>query len=170
MIVLPQKLPFFLMDVEEHTLVKKTTIDLIEGMGTFSYKNDNQTISSTDWHLSPSHPRPYYEPIKHILQGVCAYITKKMEYEYPLNIQNYWYQKYNQGDSHPWHVHQNSNFSSVYYLNLPEGCSKTTFKILDEEFSIDVKEGQILSFPGIAMHCSKPNQSKDPKIIISFNI
>jgi hypothetical protein len=169
MIVIPQKPPFFLTDVKEHAALKKKIISSIEAMGTFSYDNGNQKIFSTDWHLAPNYPRPYYELIKPILQGVCDNIRKKMGYEDELNVQNYWYQKYNQGDSHPWHVHLNSNFSSVYYLSLPEGCAKTTFKILDEEFLIDVKEGQILSFPGIATHCSKPNESKEPKIIISFN-
>lgn len=163
------KLPFFLTNVKEHTSLKKKIIDSIEGMGTFSYVNGHQQISSSDWHLAPNYPRPYYELIRPILQGVCADIRKKMDYEDELNVSNYWYQKYNQGDSHPWHVHLGSNFSNVYYLNLPGGGAKTTFKVFDEEFSIDVKEGQILSFPGIVTHCSKPNESKESKIIISFN-
>jgi hypothetical protein len=169
MIALLRELPFFIKDIKEHDSLKGEIISAIEGMGAFSYINNDQKISSTDWHLVSNYPRPYYALVKPILQGICMDISKKMGYEEELTVRNYWYQKYNQGDSHKWHMHLGANFSSVYYLNLPEGSSKTTFKILDKEFSIDVKEGQILSFPGIATHCSKPNESKEPKIVIAFN-
>ena len=61
-------------------------------------------------------------------------------------------------------------FSCVYYAALPEGASLTTFKLLGKEFSIEVKEGQVLVFPAPFLHCSKPNQSNAEKIVVAFNI
>ena len=61
-------------------------------------------------------------------------------------------------------------FRSIYYVSLPEGVSKTTFRLRDEEFSIDVKEGDVLTFPASMMHCSKPNQSYEQKVVVVFNI
>jgi hypothetical protein len=92
-----------------------------------------------------------------------------MEYTTDLSVYNYWFQMYSKGDWHAWHNHLGANFSNVYYLNLPEGAAKTTFKILGKEFSIEVKEGQVLSFPGIVNQCSKPNPSEEPKVVIAFN-
>jgi mannose-6-phosphate isomerase-like protein (cupin superfamily) len=169
MIEILQRLPFFITDVKEHVKLKKRLIENFDAMGTFSYIDVAQKISNTDWHLGSGFSRPYYDLVQPIFQSVCKDIQKKMHYPDPLDVTNYWYQKYNQGDSHKWHVHKNSNFSSVYYVSLPEGSAKTTFKVLGEEFSVDVKEGQILSFPGMVPHCSKPNLSEEPKIIISFN-
>jgi uncharacterized protein YjlB len=41
---------------------------------------------------------------------------------------------------------------------------------MGEEFTIDVEEGDILTFPGSVIHCSKPHQSNDIKTVVSFNI
>jgi len=60
-------------------------------------------------------------------------------------------------------------YSNIYYLDLPEGTSKTTFKFIDKEFEVDVEEGDILTFPGSMLHCSKPNTSEHTKTVIAFN-
>jgi hypothetical protein len=39
--------------------------------------------------------------------------------------------------------------------------------LFEEEFSVDVKEGQILIFPSMYLHCSKLNMSDDSKLIIN---
>jgi hypothetical protein len=44
------------------------------------------------------------------------------------------------------------------------------FELFGEAFEIDVKEGVVLIFPSFLKHCSKPNESKHTKTIISFNV
>ena len=36
------------------------------------------------------------------------------------HIQNTWYQQYKQNDKHDWHCHNESNWSNIYYLELPK--------------------------------------------------
>ena len=50
-----------------------------------------------------------------------------------------WYQQYLNGDTHGWHIH-GQHFTGVYYLEFPDGCSKTEvcspFNLKSKCFSI----------------------------------
>ena len=91
----------------------------------------------------------------------------------PDNLRTYnqvWYQQYKKGDYHGWHRHPNNTFSNVYYVSLPKNSASTSFRYSGKEFEINVKEGQILTFPSYLEHCSKPNPSDQIKTVISFNL
>ena len=88
---------------------------------------------------------------------------------YKQKLANFWYQQYEHGDYHDWHLHPSVLFSSVYYLELPEGTSKTEFKTPQQTFSIDIKEGEILTFPSFFFHRSAINKSTQRKTIIASN-
>ena len=80
-----------------------------------------------------------------------------------------WFQVYKKDNYHSYHTHD-SNFTNVMYLNLPNNNLKTKIKGPKERsVEFDVKEGQIISFPGYLWHSSPVNKSDLEKIIISFN-
>ena len=81
-------------------------------------------------------------------------------------VQNIWYQQYNSNDEHDWHTHTGSHYTNIYFVELPDKDMKT--EILDMA-NIDVKEGDIISFPAFIFHRSKPNKSNKRKTVISFN-
>jgi len=82
-----------------------------------------------------------------------------------LVIEESWYQIYNKNNFHELHTHSGTNFTNVFYLQLPDKKNSTFI----ENESVDVLEGSLITFPGFIPHESKPNLSDTPKIIISFN-
>ena len=174
--IINQNIPFFLFDVKEHLIIKPLILEDIKSMGLHSLIDNKglQKISNTDWHLSPQKERPYWSKVAQPFDFIIRELEKQFYVDNSINakftIANYWFQQYNYEDYHAWHNHGQSSWSCVYYVELPTDSVKTSFKLFEKEFSIDVKEGQLLIFPGIYMHDSKPNTSKNIKTIISFNI
>ena len=160
---------FVLSDVPNHQELKQQILDAIKKMGTHSSIMETSAICNTDWQLSPNTLRPYFSIVQPVFEEHLKKICALYQIKTTARLGNFWFQQYALGDFHRWHLHPNSAYSSVYYVELPEGSSKTTFKFLNQEFEIDVKEGQILSAPSILTHCSKPNKSKQIKTIIAFN-
>ena len=173
MVLLTHPSNFVLTKLEEHTSIKELLMQEINKLGTHSlienFGNVNQQISNTDWHLGPTIKRNYINIFSPIVNIHCENVVNSLKLPFSIIAGSIWFQQYAPTDFHDWHVHANCLYSNVYYLDLPEGSSKTSFKILDEEFEIDVEEGDILTFPGSVMHCSRPNKSKNTKTVISFN-
>lgn len=162
---------FFISDVENHENNKKALLEEIEKMGRFTFCNKKQNISNTNFHIKDGaiEDTTVFDSIfVHIALAHLEQIRKRFEYE-EMFLENYWYQQYEKNDYHGWHNHNRCIFSSVYYVELPDGCSKTTFMIDGKEKQIDVKEGQILTFASYIRHCSKPNKSDKRKTVIAFN-
>lgn len=171
--ILKQSVPFILDSVKEHSAMKQTILASIKSMGTHSLiePNNYQEISNTDYHLSQKYRRHYM----HLMQSiVIEHLDRVIEILRPpegvnLISTSIWFQQYQKDNYHGWHWHEDCQYSSVYYLDLPEGSSNTTFKYLDEEYDVPVVEGDILTFPSSVFHCSKPNKSDKVKTVISFN-
>jgi hypothetical protein len=83
-------------------------------------------------------------------------------------ITNAWFQQYKKNSYHEYHNHTQTNFTNVYFLELPDTNFKTIIKIENKEYEYKVKEGQLITFPAHLLHTSKPNGYKR-KTIISFN-
>lgn len=162
---------FFITDVKNHESNKKIILEEIKRMGSFSFCNEKQNISNTNFHIIDGaimDAKPFESVFIPVAMTHLEQIRKKFGYD-NIFLENFWYQQYEKNDWHGWHNHNNCIFSSVYYLELPDGCSKTTFMIDGKEKEIDVKEGQILTFASYIRHCSKPNKSNKRKTIIAFN-
>ena len=88
-----------------------------------------------------------------------------------IEITDLWFQIYKKGDYHTIHTHPNTNLTNVFYVNLPNTEVKTEIFLPNKEiFSINVREGDILTFPAYYAHRSPVNIFKEDKIIISFNM
>jgi hypothetical protein len=165
-----QKCNFYLYKVDTHAEIKPKILSDIASMGVHSLIEHDQKISNSDWQLSRNYSRPYIQRIEGLISQHLAKLTQiaNIPTNSSLNFNNYWFQQYAEGDYHDWHIHKNSTYSNVYYVDLPQGAAKTTFRFREEEFSVDVEEGYILTFPSSFLHCSKPNKAST-KTIISFN-
>ena len=86
-----------------------------------------------------------------------------------IKIQALWFQQYYQNSFHGWHTHGN-NWTSVYYLDLPDDSPKTELIINDKLVIPEISEGDIITFPSHIIHRAAPNKSSLPKTIISWNM
>ena len=164
-------IPILKHKVSNHRLIKQLILNAIKKMGTYSFINNYQRITNTDWHLSNEFDRPYYEYVSPIIDNVRNEVSQYFKYnEDKITLTNCWFQQYAKNDYHLWHSHGRSTFSCVYYVSLSDDNPKTLFRIGADEFSVEVKEGEILTFPSFLEHVSKENTSDLIKTVVAFNL
>jgi len=153
--------PLFVHNVNEHQVHKNKLINFFKLIP----QNKLETVSHSDWNLSNDIKKNW---IDYFYQNVFLDFKINFYNNYNENIVllNTWFQWYEKGDLHDWHIHGDCHFTNIYYLNLPNKDTKTCFK---NEKQLNIKEGQIISFPSYWKHSSPINKFKEPKIIISFN-
>lgn len=166
------EIPFLIFEVEDHLAIKDKILDSIQTMGKHCLVYQNDNIANTDWHRSSNVHRPYYQHVEKIFKNVADFVNKKFNYIEPDTVSpaNFWFQQYENGGMHGWHKHPLTTFSCCYYVDLFNDNPKTSFELFGETFEIDVREGIVLIFPSFLKHCSKLNESKHTKTIISFNL
>ena len=158
------KCELFIQDVPNHQTHKKILLDLIKQLPNNPYEN----ISKTDWNLPKKLKRKYLDYFypnisKSLMDNLQVYYKSKS-----WRISNAWFQQYEKNSYHEYHNHTQTNFTNVYFLELPDTNFKTILKIENKEYEYKVKEGQLITFPAHLLHTSKPNGDKR-KTIISFN-
>jgi len=171
--VIDQPNAFLITKLDQHELIKESMLMLIDKLGEHSIIEEHgkipQRISNTDWFLTLNETPAYFNMFSPMVAEHCRQVKNMLKLPVDIKCVDYWFQQYRTGDYHSWHTHANCLYSNIYYLDLPEGTSKTTFKFIDKEFEVDVEEGDILTFPGSMLHCSKPNTSEHTKTVIAFN-
>ena len=92
---------------------------------------------------------------------------------------NMWWQCYERNEGHRPHAHGEANFGSTLFLNfIPDTHPPTRFYAPYNNFLTgntciheqNVKEGDMILFPGTVMHESPINKSSIPKKIIAMNL
>ena len=156
-----------LFDFKKH---KKVLLDLISKMPDKDRKSGVEQISKTDWNVPKDYNREYLNYFYNIIQ---EYMFKMCDFLYTDKwiITNAWFQQYKNTDRHDWHTHTNCHFTSVFYLELPEKKYSTQIfnSFTKKIIKVNVKEGDILTFPSYFNHRSIVNKSIKRKTIISFN-
>jgi len=146
--------------IKEHQEIKDAALNAIEQMGKFSYYCEDQRISHTDWHLNVSHVRAYADIVMPVL---ISYFPLE-----GLEIKQFWFQQYEAGDYHGIHSHDDCNFSSVYYLELPDNSIKTKYH---GQAEIDINEGDFLIMPAHIKHLSPyVNSGRKTSIVLNLNL
>jgi|TARA_R110002096_G_scaffold292509_3_gene487033 hypothetical protein len=162
---------YILTDIKEHQQNKNKLLSLINKMELSTINNSNNVISKTDWNLPKETKREYINFFYKMVTPYMNDMAVKLKCKF-WDISNAWYQVYKEQDTHNWHIHENNNYTNVYYLDLPEQNIKTELydvkdnKVINE---IQLKEGQLFTFPAHIIHRSPPNLSNKIKTIISFN-
>jgi len=158
------KTEFIISKVPSHKKHKTILLDLIDKMPNNSYNN----ISKTDWNLPKDFERKYLD---YFYSAIAINIMNKLKKYFKVQtwkINNGWFNQYNTNSFHEYHTHPQTNFTNVYFIELPDPHFKTAIKIRDKEYEYNIKEGQIITFPGHIVHSSKSNGDKR-KTVISFN-
>lgn len=128
-------------------------------------------ILKADWHIAANFKRPWVEFLTPYLKNPVLEIYNNLGYD-GYTLHELWFQQYGINSSHGWHTHS-SNFTNVYYLEMPADSPKT--KIVNpynqtDIIEVQVEEGDILVFPSFVIHKAPRNLSNQQKTIISYNI
>ena len=165
----PIQIPYVVSDFEHHKDIKPKLLKFLEKQNSTKSKQICEIYERSDWYVDAGIMRDYWKFLYPSLSKHMAKIYKSLKIE-KYSYSNAWFIQYGKDGKLDWHRYQDQYWASIYYVDLPKKSSKTLLKNSFDESIIetDVKEGQILTFPGIIEHCSPP--SKDDKIIIAFNI
>ena len=92
--------------------------------------------------------------------------TSWLENKFPkYKIAVSWGMVYNIGEGANKHSHDPYPMTFVYYVNVPEGSSP----LIVEDQTINIKEGQVIFFPGDVLH-SVPRSTVDGRCIIAGQV
>lgn len=163
---------FFKFKVNNFELHKKNLIDLILKLpkNSITMEPDKSTISNTDFNLIKEIKNGYILYfINNIFRDYVKFLCNKLNCK-KIELDNIWFQIYEQGDSHGYHIHPGCNFTNIFFLSLPNKNIKTQIKLPNgDELKNEASEGEIISFPAYYHHKSPKNEYEEPKIIIAFN-
>ena len=160
----------FVNKVEKHNSFKKYMMNYIKKQPTYRLIERLDDISNTDWKDSYNPNRPYVKKFAKLISPYLSKIGRVLKTK-KFTIGNMWYQQYGKGSKHQWHHHVSSNWSAVYYLELPNNLGTELYDITESiTFDIKLNEGDLFLFPANMLHRSPPNMTSKIKTIISFNI
>ena len=160
----------FVNKVEKHNSFKKYMMNYIKKQPTYRLIERLDDISNTDWKDSYNPNRPYVKKFAKLISPYLSKIGRVLKTK-KFTIGNMWYQQYGKGSKHQWHHHVSSNWSAVYYLELPNNLGTELYDITESRtFDIKLNEGDLFLFPANMLHRSPPNMTNEIKTIISFNI
>jgi quercetin dioxygenase-like cupin family protein len=147
----------------DHEKVKQLLLDQIDLIPNNPVVENQQNIFHTDWNLPRAMHREYFTLFSKTVSNHLAEMVKALQVD-KCEISSFWFQRYKQNGSHPWHTHTCCHYANVYFLECPKGYS-TKFK----HFNKECEEGDIISFPAFLPHMSPPIENNSMKTIISFN-
>ena len=113
----------------------------------------------------------YWKLLKNDFYEHQLKVVQAMGYD-DVELVNIWYQQYIKGGKHGWHVHMDCSFTTVYYLEYPEGSPATELmdSITKQVISLDsIKEGDTLTFPSYIVHRAPENKTNNRKTIFSWH-
>ena len=151
--------------IDNYQEINKILLSLINKIPNNPLIEGNNIIEHTDWNLPKNFKREYVE---YFISIIDSYL-KKMAFNFKskqYSINNIWFQQYGKTNSHNWHTHPDTNWTNVYFVELPDKSLAT--EILDHN-KLDVEEGSLLTFPAYIYHRSPLNIYDNRKTIISFN-
>ena len=162
--------PYYISTFKNHNLLKKPVIRALKKSNS-EYINKKNEVLITNWYQASDKIDEYlhilYEPLNNHMNEVFAKL-KHTNYEY----QSFWFTKYKKNGTFTIHQHRKASWVSIYYLKLPGGTPITHFENIfsREIFVPNIKEGDIITFPGFVWHYSPINTSSKTKIVVSFNV
>jgi hypothetical protein len=151
--------------INNYKEINKNILSLINKIPNNSLQEKNDKIFHTDWNLPINFKREYVEYFIKIIDPYLQKIAFKLNSK-NIEISNIWFQQYNKLDTHNWHTHPKTNFSNVYFVQLPSKSLGTEILNYDK---LDLNEGDLLTFPAYMYHRSPVNITEQIKTIISFN-
>ena len=109
-------------------------------------------VSKLDWASSKDTTRPWVKIfLPSFLETIKEFLSKSAYKK--IFLQDIWYQQYEEGDCHGWHIHSD-HFTGVYYLEFPDKASRTELysPFNFKKHTIKAKEGDLIIFPSHWIH------------------
>ena len=78
-----------------------------------------------------------------------------------------WFAQYYDSAHFGWHTHEGCNMSAIYFVECPKEEQITEFHGINVE-PLDLEEGDILVFPSMLPHRSRPINNTDRKTVIGI--
>ena len=161
---------FYKYKVPNFETHKKNLLKLIYKIPLQKLHNSAVKVSHQDWSLPKDYKREYRKYfLDNILEGYVVNCEKNFSTR-ELKIDNIWFQVYEKGDFHSTHTHEQTHFTNVFYISLPDNNITKFYDFFGNPIDFDVTEGDIVTFPAFLRHGSKINTSEGKKVIISFNL
>lgn len=163
---------YIIKKFNEHFRIKNSLLDMISNAN-FEPCIDQgceTNITKTDWNNAENFQRSWVQHLNQYLLDEVLEMYKECGYD-GFTLHEIWFQQYLENSGHGWHTHS-SNFTSVYYLELPDKSPKTQLVSPFNQntiIEVDINEGDILIFPSFVLHRAPPNLSGKRKTIVSFN-
>ena len=124
----------------------------------------------------------------HILTVFNDYITNHLQIENQFYLTQSWTAINHKGDAHHSHIHPNTVFSCVYYVQANSGDLQIkmpvsriqegynlSYKVIQQNIfnsrtiNLSVKTGDVVIFPGWCEHQALPSEDDSPRIILGTN-
>lgn len=166
--------PYVICKLTNHQEIKNQLLSLIHvEKHSSSILDMRGSIAKTDWNIGADVSKKYFQFLQpHLIK--CLDPVYKEILKYPeYKISNYWFQQYQENDTHNWHTHPNSSWANIYYADLSESGPRTEILSPEDNKTIiipEVSEGDILIIPAFLTHRSAPNLSNRLKTVIAFNV
>ena len=172
--------------------IKLDNNKLVEDIIAWSKKDPGVSkTNSKGWHSTTDmQNKPEYKTLVDEIMNASKEVFKEEFLDREPVIGNMWANINPTGATNTPHIHPNSHFSGVYYVNTNPKCG--VLKIVDprpgaqiimpnrkkeklpkhlwKEVLLDPVVGRILIFPAWLWHCVEVNQSNQLRISVSFNI
>jgi hypothetical protein len=164
-----KKIPsyYLVTKIKEHKQIKDKLLSLIDSIP----KNSFEDITHTDWNLPKNLKREYLEYFYKIITPYINEMANLLKQD-TCYITNGWFQQYYKNNFHNYHIHEKTNFTNVYYLELPDVRKTTSIRpVINSKKSLNLiaKEGDLVTFPAMYYHASEKINDNFRKTIISFN-
>tara|TARA_R100001086_G_scaffold236636_1_gene160226 strand:- start:837 stop:1334 length:498 start_codon:yes stop_codon:yes gene_type:complete len=156
----------FLHTLDNHIKHKNnllTLIDKIEKDDDIKFGSDS--LHKSDFYLDLKLKKEYLNYFYKIIDPIMLKLCDKLSCV-NYTIHNAWFQQYKKNNFHGWHTHTQTQFSNIYFLQLPNTELSTEFFNYEKP---DIKEGDVFTFPSYVFHRSPINKTNKQKTVIAFN-
>jgi len=135
----------------------------------------SKNASTTDFFIQGL-DRPYvniiFNDIELFLKEATSFFLNDFHTSVSASVSasDFWFQQYDTGSTHRFHVHRSTMFACVYFVELDSPNTSTQFMHRSGlVYNVAVEEGDIIAFPSCLLHCSPVNLG-NRKSVIAFNI
>ena len=154
--------------VKTHQEIRnKLLVEIEQAHGEVSkHPQQFELISKTDWVLEEVRERRWIQLFWPHLTNALKNMIQHLRFN-SVDIKTIWYQQYQQNDTHGWHIHGQSQYSGIYYLEYEN--TPTQIRVNDRIQDIEVSEGDIVIMPTYIIHRCPPVKTNKRRTIIAFN-
>ena len=170
--------PLILIQCEEWHKKKKKIEEIYKKQKKYIDHFGNDDCKTDYFDVKENSKLAWNDQIDDIFFEELSIVKKQLDLD--LHVTLSWFEVSDYGDCHNAHTHGNSGYSAVCYVDYNSEFHKPTIFLSPFKNFIDgsdleyapsnIEEGSLLFFPSSILHYTRPNRSKIPRKILSFNL